>query len=370
MIISQCYMNNNKIKILIADDEPLGRELLEAILFPEGYKLIFVVNGEEALNAAFKHNPDIILLDVMMPKMDGFEVCEKIRKNENIAHTPIFLITALDDRDSKRRGMDAGADDYISKPFDRNEILAKIKDSANLINSRNKKHRDTNIKINGTVSINNHLFEGFCDLHLSNNPKDKNILTYRSLPPTKSIHAFFHKKTETGTLYFMVSNSPKEGEAVLANLFLKELLLQSSDKNSDSPSIIVKNTLTEFDKTNKLATSILIILLDNKSEKLVASGINQTFYVSSISEKNNLPSNNPTFETLSVTANQEFEIMNPENVFLFSSGISEILSEENISSLLNMNFSSDKHINISEALKKFNKNRDIIIVNLRLALNI
>lgn len=111
-------------------------------------------------------------------------------------------------------------------------------------------------------------------------------------------------------------------------------------------------------------------MLDNKSEKLVASGINQTFYVSSISEKNNLPSNNPTFETLSVTANQEFEIMNPENVFLFSSGISEILSEENISSLLNMNFSSDKHINISEALKKFNKNRDIIIVNLRLALNI
>src|SRR5512147_618315 len=118
---------DQKPVILIVDDEPIGRQLLEAILFSEGYKLLFAEDGEMALEKVIENKPTVVLCDVMMPKMDGFEVCRRIRKDESIAHIPIFLITALDDRDSRIKGIDAGADDYISKPLDRIEILAKVR---------------------------------------------------------------------------------------------------------------------------------------------------------------------------------------------------------------------------------------------------
>lgn len=121
-----------KSKILIVDDEPIGRQLLEAVLYTEGFELLFAENGMQALDITINDLPDLILMDVMMPEMDGFEVCKKIRKHEKAQKIPIILITALDDRDSRIRGLDAGADDYISKPFDRVEILAKVKNITQL----------------------------------------------------------------------------------------------------------------------------------------------------------------------------------------------------------------------------------------------
>ena len=116
-----------EFRILVVDDEPIGRQLLEAVLFPEGYTILFAENGMEAYNKTKAEKPDLVMLDVMMPQMDGFETCKKIREAKDVSNTPVFLITALDDRDSRIRGLDAGADDYISKPFDRIEILAKVK---------------------------------------------------------------------------------------------------------------------------------------------------------------------------------------------------------------------------------------------------
>lgn len=118
---------NEHFKILVVDDETIGRQLLEAVLTPEGYDILFAENGREAVEVAMAENPDLIMLDVMMPEIDGFEACKLIRQTEQLIATPVFLITALDDRDSRLRGLDAGADDYISKPFDRIEILAKVK---------------------------------------------------------------------------------------------------------------------------------------------------------------------------------------------------------------------------------------------------
>jgi sigma-B regulation protein RsbU (phosphoserine phosphatase) len=119
-------------KILIVDDEPVGRQLLEAILIPEHFDIYYAENGEEALNKALDIRPDLILMDVMMPEMDGFQVCRKLRKHEILGNVPIILITALDDRDSMIKGLDSGADDYISKPFDRVEVLAKVKNITQL----------------------------------------------------------------------------------------------------------------------------------------------------------------------------------------------------------------------------------------------
>jgi putative two-component system response regulator len=112
--------------VLIVDDEYSGRETLQSVLEGEGYNLIMAENGLQAIEKAKAHQPDVILLDVMMPGMTGFEVCERIRSDPQVAEIPIIILTALDDRDSLLTGLKSGADDFISKPFDRFELRARL----------------------------------------------------------------------------------------------------------------------------------------------------------------------------------------------------------------------------------------------------
>jgi PAS domain S-box-containing protein len=113
--------------ILIVDDEPVGRDTLEALLTSQGYQLAFASNGPETLAQARALTPDLILLDIMMPGMDGFEVCRRLRADPLVAEVPVILVTALDDRDSRLQGIEAGADDFVSKPFDRAELRAWVR---------------------------------------------------------------------------------------------------------------------------------------------------------------------------------------------------------------------------------------------------
>lgn len=113
--------------ILIVDDQAAGREALEALLFTPEYNLEFAADGPEALRQAAELRPDLILLDVMMPGMDGFEVCRRLRADPNLAEVPIVMVTALDDQESRLSGIEAGADDFISKPFDRSELRARVR---------------------------------------------------------------------------------------------------------------------------------------------------------------------------------------------------------------------------------------------------
>ena len=112
--------------ILIVDDEPRGRKNLKILLLNENYNLMFAENGSEALELAVNNPPDVILLDVMMPGMDGYEVCRRVRANATLADVPVILLTALDDRASRLEGIEAGADDFISKPFDRLELRLRV----------------------------------------------------------------------------------------------------------------------------------------------------------------------------------------------------------------------------------------------------
>jgi putative two-component system response regulator len=112
--------------VLIVDDEYSGRETLQSVLEGEGYNLIMAENGPQAIEKAKAYQPDVILLDVMMPGMTGFEVCERIRSDAQVAEIPIIILTALDDRESLLAGLKAGADDFISKPFDRFELRARL----------------------------------------------------------------------------------------------------------------------------------------------------------------------------------------------------------------------------------------------------
>lgn len=112
--------------VLIVDDEPVGRAALQGLLHNQGYHLAFAASGAEALEQADALLPDLILLDVMMPGMDGYEACRRLRATPRLADIPVIMVTALDDRDSRVRGIEAGADDYIGKPYDRVELRTRV----------------------------------------------------------------------------------------------------------------------------------------------------------------------------------------------------------------------------------------------------
>jgi putative two-component system response regulator len=118
---------SEKPKILVVDDEPSNVKLLEAILLPLNYEVIKAFNGQEALNIVNKVDLDLILLDVMMPDMDGYEVCRRLKANEETRLIPIVMVTALENIEHKIRGIEAGVDDFLSKPVNKLEIRARTK---------------------------------------------------------------------------------------------------------------------------------------------------------------------------------------------------------------------------------------------------
>jgi PAS domain S-box-containing protein len=114
-------------RILIVDDYPANVKLLERNLEAAGFETLAAYDGEEALEKVQTDKPDLILLDIMLPKIDGYEVCERLRSDETTAVIPVIMITALKETEDRIRGLEAGADDFISKPFDRAELLARVK---------------------------------------------------------------------------------------------------------------------------------------------------------------------------------------------------------------------------------------------------
>jgi signal transduction histidine kinase len=113
-------------KVLVVDDEPTALATLEAILAGDGYQIEYATSGSIAIEKAEQLLPDLILLDVMMPGMNGFEVCQRLRATPKLAEVPIIILTALDDRASRLQGIEAGADDFLIKPVDRQELRLRV----------------------------------------------------------------------------------------------------------------------------------------------------------------------------------------------------------------------------------------------------
>lgn len=114
-------------KILIIDDQPGNVFLLQDRLNREGFKVITAYDGASGIKKAKEETPDLILLDVMMPGLDGFETCHEISSNEETKYVPIILVTALNSSEDTQKGFDSGAFDYIKKPFNKVELLARVK---------------------------------------------------------------------------------------------------------------------------------------------------------------------------------------------------------------------------------------------------
>ena len=119
-------MNKSDIKILLVDDEPDILEIIGYNLKNEGYQVFTAENGLEAIKAAKKNTPHLILLDIMMPEMDGIEACEKIRKIKSLENVVIAFLTARGEDYSQVAGFEAGADDYLPKPFEPKELLLRV----------------------------------------------------------------------------------------------------------------------------------------------------------------------------------------------------------------------------------------------------
>ncbi len=115
------------VKVLIVDDNTESLNVITYFLKPVGYQLITASDGVQALEYINKELPDIVLLDVMMPKLNGFQVCERLKKDERTFHIPIIMITALKELKDKIRALEAGADDFITKPFESVELLTRVK---------------------------------------------------------------------------------------------------------------------------------------------------------------------------------------------------------------------------------------------------
>ena len=113
--------------ILIVDDQPQNIELLEAYLAPQGYEIVKAANGEEALGKLSGNQIDLIMLDIIMPGMDGFEVARRIRQDEAHRLLPIILVTVLRETEDRVKGIEAGCDDFISRPIDKTELLARVR---------------------------------------------------------------------------------------------------------------------------------------------------------------------------------------------------------------------------------------------------
>jgi putative two-component system response regulator len=121
------YFDSERPKILVVDDHPSSRMTAVALLSVEGYEVLEADSGTAALSCVFEADPDLILLDVMMPGMDGFEVCLRLKQDEQTRLTPVVFVTALNDRRARLRGIEAGGDDFLTKPFDQLELSARVR---------------------------------------------------------------------------------------------------------------------------------------------------------------------------------------------------------------------------------------------------
>lgn len=153
-------MNN---KILVVDDEKSIMNIIAYNLRKEGYEVICAEDGEQALTLAFSQQPDLILLDIMMPKIDGYDVCKMVREKSDV---PIIMLTARADEVDKIIGLEIGADDYVTKPFSNRELAARVKANLRRVNilknpNKNINKNDPNKKQFGELAINFERYEVF-----------------------------------------------------------------------------------------------------------------------------------------------------------------------------------------------------------------
>lgn len=125
-------------RVLVVDDDPKNRRLLNDLLRARGHEVVEAPSGEEALRQVSETPPDVVLLDIMMPGMDGIEMCRRIKDNPATSHIPVLLVTALSERSDRIRGIEAGANDFLTKPIDTRDVVLRVRNAVHLHHLHNR----------------------------------------------------------------------------------------------------------------------------------------------------------------------------------------------------------------------------------------
>ena len=171
---------NGKQRILIADDDVNIAELISLYLTKEGYETKRAADGREALRMVPIFDPDLIILDIMMPEMDGYEVCREVRKNNS---TPIIMLTAKGETFDKVLGLELGADDYMVKPFDTKELVARVKAVLRRLDAKESNAKKINFE-NLMINLSNYSV-AYMDENVEMPPKELELLFYLASHPNQ-----------------------------------------------------------------------------------------------------------------------------------------------------------------------------------------
>lgn len=175
----------NKGRVLVVDDEDVIRELIVFNLQQQGFETIEAADGQEALKQVEGEHPDLIILDLMLPKMDGLEVCQKIRYSKEHAHIPIIMLTARGEEVDRVLGLEMGADDYVTKPFSPRELLARVKAILRRLVQPQIEEDQTELKVGLLeIDLSRHLAI-FQSEELELTPKEFELLYLLALQPGK-----------------------------------------------------------------------------------------------------------------------------------------------------------------------------------------
>jgi len=128
-------------KILIADDNEQNRELLEAYLSDDGHEILMAADGQQTVEVAMEQLPDLVLLDIMMPKLSGYEVCQRLKADERTQRIPVLMVTALKEMGDIQKAVDAGADDFLTKPVHRLELKTRVRSLLKVRHLTNERDR-------------------------------------------------------------------------------------------------------------------------------------------------------------------------------------------------------------------------------------
>jgi two-component system cell cycle response regulator len=234
-------------KVLMADDEPKNIAILEGMLAGHGYRLLTAENGREALDKAFSENPDLILLDILMPELNGFEVTRKLKKDPRTKNIPIILVTGLDTPESRNTGLEAGAEDFLNKPVNAVELQTRVKSMLSL-----KQYRDE-------LSVRDHSEDMLAEaLGVTASPRLPEredvplvLLVEDNRVDAEIIRRFVRDEplrlavAETGGKAFSLLNSEKV-DLILLDILLPDMsgfeifqILKKTEKSRDIPIIII-----------------------------------------------------------------------------------------------------------------------------------
>ena len=230
----------NKLKVLIVDDDPDILDLLESILKDE-FILIKASTGEEALTKIKENNPNLLVLDYVLPDLEGPQICKEIRKDPLLLNTPVLMLTGKGELENKVEGLEAGADDYMIKPFVPQELIARIR----MLIRRSSTNLDANplTRLPGNVSINKELLEKI-------NSKEKFAILYADIDNFKALNDFYGFEKgdsvikETARILIDTIQTNGKADDFIGHIGGDDFVIISSPENAEP---IAKKIIADFD---------------------------------------------------------------------------------------------------------------------------